>query len=99
MLDNDPFQGLEEWARDVERRATRGHRWVRLRRALTAPIRLPWRLLRRGRRIRTLLAIVLILVAVAGTSWALGYGPVGRSQAHHYPTTSPPPGLHATNSA
>ncbi len=99
MIDNDPFHGLEDWARDVERRATRAQRGSRLRRALTWPFRLPGRLLRKGGRGRPLLAVVLVLAVLVGGSWAWSHRGHPTATAHNYPTNSPPPGLSATSSA
>jgi hypothetical protein len=99
MIDNDPFRGLEEWGRDAERRATRAHRGNRLRRALTWPLRLPGRLLRRGGRGRPLLAVLTVLALLLGASWAWSHRRHPGTAAGGHPTVGPPSGLSATSSA
>ncbi len=95
MQPDDPFHGLEEWARSTERRARRGHAWRRLR-------ALPRRVLRRrvGRISRRTVAVVVLLAVLAGAALLnrdrlLNNG----ATAHAYPTQSHPSGVYATSTA
>ena len=111
----DPFHGLEDWARTVERQATRAHARSRVGRALGRPFRWFARP-RLGRRLGFRAGVLVVaLLVTGGVCWAnrgtlgfgaLGFGALGFGapggadpRSPSYPRQSHPAGVYATSTA
>lgn len=93
----DPFDGLHDWAKDVERRAKRAHRLRRLRSAAALRRRRPRRPVgQRGGGVMWVAIIVIVLGLLATVPNLLSRRSVA---AGRYPRQDLPAGVYATTTA
>ncbi|MFC4044292.1 hypothetical protein ACFO1B_38230 [Dactylosporangium siamense] len=96
---SDPFDGLEEWAKQAERRAKRADRHRRLRLLFRFRRPRPGLRLRRPRAVAWVAGIVIAVFLLAATVQAYLPGASSAGSSSAYPTQAVPSGVSATTSA